>query len=396
MAKIFVIAGGEWQCPLVKKIKNMGHEVICSNLFSDSPAFKYADEGYVADVLDKETNLKIAQRCMPDAIVTDQSDIAVPTVAFVAEKLGLKGIGTKTAELFTNKFLMREFCKKNSLPTPQYRFCRTYEEALELLKQLGKIIIKPIDSQSSRGVYIITKESDLEEKFIDTVKYSNSEKAVLAEEYIEGPEFTVDGIKTKNSYWVTGISKKSHFGYNSAIAKELLFSNYNEEYDYNKLRKENTNLVIKMGLPFGLTHAEYKYMNGQYYLIEIAARGGGTKISSDIVPYISGIDTYKMYINTLLGNDEEFTIDYSNKRCAVLGFFDFKPGKIMEINGIKEAKILDGVLDIKLNFQPGDIIQRAEDDRSRLGHFILVANSQKELRDLENKVKKLVRIKYVR
>ncbi len=126
MARIFVIAGGEWQCPLVEKIKNMGHEVICSNLYSDSPAFKYADEVYVADVLDKEANLKIAQKCMPDAIATDQSDIAVPTVAFIAEKLGLKGIGTKTAELFTNKFLMREFCRKNSLPTPQYRLCRSY------------------------------------------------------------------------------------------------------------------------------------------------------------------------------------------------------------------------------------------------------------------------------
>ncbi len=223
MARIFVIAGGEWQCPLVEKIKNMGHEVICSNLYSDSPAFKYADEVYVADVLDKEANLKIAQKCMPDAIATDQSDIAVPTVAFIAEKLGLKGIGTKTAELFTNKFLMREFCRKNSLPTPQYRLCRSYEEALELLKQLGKIIIKPIDSQSSRGVYEITKESDLKEKFVEAVKYSNSEKAVLAEEYIEGTEFTVDGIKTKNSYEVTAISKKVILGIIQQLPRSYYF-----------------------------------------------------------------------------------------------------------------------------------------------------------------------------
>lgn len=30
MAKIMVIAGGEWQCPIVQTAKSMGHTVICS------------------------------------------------------------------------------------------------------------------------------------------------------------------------------------------------------------------------------------------------------------------------------------------------------------------------------------------------------------------------------
>lgn len=54
MAKIMVIAGGEWQCPIVQTAKSMGHTVICSNLYEDSPAFTYADVGEVADVLDRE------------------------------------------------------------------------------------------------------------------------------------------------------------------------------------------------------------------------------------------------------------------------------------------------------------------------------------------------------
>ena len=53
MAKIMVVAGGSWQCPIVKTAKEMGHYVICTNLYEDSPAFKYADAGLVANVLDK-------------------------------------------------------------------------------------------------------------------------------------------------------------------------------------------------------------------------------------------------------------------------------------------------------------------------------------------------------
>ena len=54
-----VVAGGEWQCPLVQKIKEMGYYVICTNLYENSPAFQYADIGIVVDVLDKEKNLEI-------------------------------------------------------------------------------------------------------------------------------------------------------------------------------------------------------------------------------------------------------------------------------------------------------------------------------------------------
>ncbi len=61
MAKIMVVAGGSWQCPIVKTAKEMGHYVICTNLYEDSPAFKYADAGLVANVLDKEGNLEIAK-----------------------------------------------------------------------------------------------------------------------------------------------------------------------------------------------------------------------------------------------------------------------------------------------------------------------------------------------
>ena len=101
MAKIMVVAGGDWQIELIKKAKKMGHFVICSNLYEKSPAFPFADACEVADVLDKNKNLQIAQKYNPDAVISDQSDIAVPTVAYLNEKLGFKGIGTEKAALFS-------------------------------------------------------------------------------------------------------------------------------------------------------------------------------------------------------------------------------------------------------------------------------------------------------
>ena len=118
--------------------------------------------------------------------------------------------------------------------------------------------------------------------FDDCVQYSNAENAILIEEFIDGTEFTVDGVMTSSEYVVTAISQKEHYGYNPNVAKKLIFTNQNEAYDYDRLRKENMDMIAAMGLSFGLTHTEYKYRDGKFYLIETAARGGRYK---DIIGY---------------------------------------------------------------------------------------------------------------
>ena len=160
-----IVAGGDWQVPITKKAKEMGLYVISSNLYEDSPAFAYADAVKIANVLDREANLACAERYKPDAVVTDQSDIAVPTVAYICQRLGLPGIGEDKASLFTNKYKMREFCKKYGFASPDFRLCTELGQAKTFLAEHHRIIIKPIDSQSSRGVFLIETQEDLTRYF---------------------------------------------------------------------------------------------------------------------------------------------------------------------------------------------------------------------------------------
>lgn len=391
MARIMVVAGGMWQCPIVKTAKDMGHFVICSNLYEDSPAFKYSDVGIVANVLDKERNLEIAREFKPDAVLTEQTDIAVPTVAYIAETLGLKGIGTDVASRFTNKYRMREYTSKAGFASPKYKLCYTVDEAKSFLSEVPVSIIKPIDSQSSRGIHIVKTTEEVEKYFEDCIQYSNTEKAILIEEYIEGMEFTVDGIKTSDEYIVTAISEKQHYKYNPSVANRLFFTNSSNKYDYDRLRKENKEMIMAMGLPFGLTHTEYKYRDGKFYLMETAARGGGTKISSDITRLVSGIDSNRLLINMLLGGSEKI-IRGDRHECAVLGFFDFKPGRITQISGVDEAAAQNGVHDLKLEVGVGDMLGQAKDDRSRCGYYIIYGDSVEELENRECKMKKMVKV----
>lgn len=391
MARVMIIAGGTWQCPIVKLAKNKGHFVICTNMYEESPAFEYADVGLVANVLDKEKNLEYAEIYKPDIVLTEQSDIAVPTVAYVAEKMGLKGIGIDLAKLFTNKYLMRKFVSQAGFASPKYKLCHTIDEAKDFLKVVPTCIIKPIDSQSSRGVHIIKTPKEIDEYFADCIQYSNDEKAIIIEEYIDGTEFTVDGIKTSTEYVVTAISEKEHYEYNSSVAKRLVFSHKNEYFDYDQLRQINTEIVKSMGLPFGITHAEYKYKNGDFYLIEIAARGGGTKISSDIVPLVSGINSNEIYLNILVGGSENIIIQ-QHYAYAILGFFDFPSGIVKSISGTSEAQKQLGVYDLELEIKVGDHIGQAKDDRSRCGYYIVYADAMDELNKREKLLKDTIKV----
>ena len=222
--KIMVIAGSKWQIPITKKIASMGHKPYVVNLYEDSPAFAYAAQSGVMDILDRAACLEFARRYKIDAVLSEECDIAMPTVAYVAEQLGLPSLGSASAALYTNKFSMREFCRQHGLAFPAYKKCKDLKDALCFYEEAGgPIIIKPLDSNSSRGVYTVRSAEELKLHFEASIAYSKAEKCVLAERYIEGTEFTIDGIKTPDRHYTLAISEKKHYAHNPNIACRALF-----------------------------------------------------------------------------------------------------------------------------------------------------------------------------
>ena len=398
MAKIMVIAGGDWQIELIKKAKKMGHYVICSNLYEDSPAFPYADACELANVLDKEKNLEIANKYKPDAVISDQSDIAVPTVAYLNEKLGLKGIGIEKANLFTDKSLQREYCSSHGIAIPEYTICKTPEDADSMLDKYGKIIIKPIDSQSSRGVFTIESKEQLREKYQETLSWSNREKTFLAEQYIDGDEFTIDGLVINGHHYPLCVSVKEMYPCNPNISRVQSYSYLSDRHDYDLLRKTNKNLIESIGLPMGLTHSEYRFHNGTFYLIEAGARGGGSNLSGKIVPYMSEIDNYEYLIKEALGEevDESAVADkiFNKDKYVIMRFFDFDEGTVKSVEGVDYLRNHPMLIDYQLNLKPGDTLQHPKYGRLRPGHFIIGSTGKDSVIAESEKILDTVKVVY--
>ena len=398
--KILVLPGTQWQVPLIEKIQEMGHKALVVNPDPNAPGMKKADLCLVSDIFDKHRVIEFGKNQEIGAIMSDECDIAMNWVAELGKIFSVPTLDEETAALFTDKFLMREFSKEHGLKYPEYKFCKTVEDAVALLKDINRpIIIKPLDSNASHGVFKCTTEEDVRKHFDESMSFSRVEKSVLAERFIVGIEFTIDGVKTPHGHYTMAISEKKHFAHNESIANELLFSHYNPNFDYDKLRATNDAFVMKSNLQFGFTHAEYKYEDGEFYLIEIAARGGGNMISSCITQYMTGYDTYRYLVECATGNvhDEDFSLRPEYKdRAAVLKFFETPGGggKVKEIKGLDYLEKEPDIKHYRLNFKIGDTIENALNDSVRIGFYIVCSENMQKLRNVINNIETTFKLIY--
>ena len=192
-------------------------------------------------------------------------------------------------------------------------------------------------------------------------------------------------------HYTLAISEKKHFKHNESIANELYFNHHNAKFDYDEIRRVNDVFVMHSNLKFGFTHAEYKYENGSFYLIEIAARGGGNMISSVVTQYMTGYDTYRYLIECATGNmhEQDFSLrpEYRN-RAAVLKFFStpHKGGVVKEIRGLDYLDLEPDIIQYKLNFRTGDNIVPASNDSARIGFYIACSENKEKLNEVMKNV----------
>ena len=92
MKKIAIIGASYLQEPLVKKAKEMGLFTICFAWKEGATCADICDKFYPVSVVEKDEILQICQNEKIDGVCTIASDVAAPTAAYVANKMGLVGM----------------------------------------------------------------------------------------------------------------------------------------------------------------------------------------------------------------------------------------------------------------------------------------------------------------
>lgn len=393
MDNILVLGAGALQVPLIQTIQARGYNPVVVSLHNDEPGMLIVKDKVVGDFCDEEFTLQIAKDWNIIAVVTDQTDLPVRTIAYVCDHLGLPSIGYKTACLFTDKFLMREKCKEIGVKTIAYSLVGSLEEAKKFFIDLHhSAILKPINNQGSKGVYKVSSIEELEEKYAEATRYARGQK-ILIEEFITGQELVIEALALDGKVTNLVCGDTHYFEVKDAFAaKDRIFPSMLDEEIVNKALNLNKKIVSGFGLNRGLTHGEYIIDGHDVYLIEIAARGGGVYISSDIIPLMTGFNTTSFIIDIATKSTVDTPFIEYKKMCTCYIAFFLPEGVINEVKGVREIQSLPYVHHNNLDaLYIGKHIGKNIDKTSRY-FFIMEASDRSELEERIELVHELLQV----
>lgn len=383
MKKLMVLAAGILQIPVIKKAKEMGYYVIATDGDPNACGLKYADKAICVNITSEEDMLRVAREEQIDGVIHPCSEVSMNVMGRINDELGLSGISREQALRATNKHLMREAFERGGAPSPKSFCTDNVDEAWDIFcnKLEGvNAILKPSRNSGSRGIAKITRGISKEE-FMTLFNRSMNEsrdKSVMIEQFIEGPEFSVEIIVWNNNVNVLTVTDKKtteapyfvELGHNqpSVFSVEIV----------ERIKEAAVAGVKALGVNNCACHAEIKVQNGKAYIMEIGARLGGDFISTELTHLSTGIDMVAAAIDCALGIEP--CLDPKEEKHGVcIRYFCPKPGKLISISNT-EALNNPHVYDAEIYHQPGDMISEVTSSLCRSGHVIVTEeNAQKAI-----------------
>lgn len=302
MKKLAIIGASYLQLPLIEKAKSMGYQTHVFAWKCGDIGEEKADFFYPISIVEKETILDKCREIGIDGICSIASDLAVITVNYVADKMGLVGNSNKTTEVSTNKSLMRKCFETNGVPSPKSVLIHEGDK-LEELGIVFPAVVKPVDRSGSRGV---TKVSNIDEmkkaiEFAMTQGFCND---ILIEEFARGQEYSVECISWKGKHFMLAVTKKYTTSGPFFVEKAHLEPGVSEKDAYEEIEDEVFHALDALGVENGASHSELKIdENGKLVFIEIGSRMGGDCIGSSLVKLSTGVDFVEQVINVAMGKE---------------------------------------------------------------------------------------------
>lgn len=375
--RLLVLAAGILQVPVIKKAKEKGYYVIAVDGDSNAIGLQYADKAICANITDEEIMLEIAREQHVDGVIHPCSEVSMNVMGRINDELGLAGITKEQAIRATNKHLMREAFEMGGAPSPKSILTDSAEDAWEHLQNDFSTdgILKPSRNSGSRGIAKVVRDMNKAD-FINAYNIAlngSRDKSVLLEQFIEGPEFSIEIIVWNGTVNVLTVTDKKTTG-----APHFVELGHNQPSCYSAeeveiLKAAAVSGVKALGVNNCACHAEAKLMDGKAYLMEIGARLGGDFISTELTHLSTGIDMVAAAINVALGIEPDLNPKEKPKGVCIR-YFCPKPGKLVSVGNTEILKDPRVYL-WEIYHKVGDVIPEVTSSLCRSGHVIVTENS---------------------
>ncbi len=409
MKKIMILGAGLMQKPAILAAKKLGYESIVVDANSNAVSVPLADKFYPVDLKDREALAKLALEINAgsesgiEGVFTAGTDFSA-SVAYVAEKLGYSDRchAFEACLNASDKVRMRGCFKKGNVPSPDFIQIDN-ENLCEIEKKIagGEIsfpkVAKPVDNMGGRGCRLVRNKAEFDTSVSSAVKNSRSGRAIF-EDYMDGPEFSIDSIVYKGTLTITGFADRHIFypPYFIEMGHTMPSSTVTEKMK-NELIAAFALGIKSLGLTCGVAKADIKYTKNGPMIGEIAARLSGGYMSGWTYPYSSSFNLTEQAMRIALnleptellnrrkplkwqppksleGQVQPFELfevpsDNVSAERAWLSI----PGKISKVYGLEKLSSAEFIKDVLPRVHEGDKVSFPRNNVEKCGNIISLA-----------------------
>lgn len=309
---------------------------------------------------------------------------ALETVGRINDLLGLEGTPHAVVRRFRDKLEMRGVLAGAGLADVAAELV----DGPEALTAFGEahgypLILKPVDGLGSRGVTRIDgpqevsgaweRAASLRGRTDLELSQFHPVDRFLVEQYIDGPEYSVEAVSAKGAHAVVAITEKITDGAverGHAQPARLTAGQESELVAY------VGEFLTVMGLRDGLSHTEVRLSSAGPRVIESHDRVGGGRIM-DLTRHVHGVDLEEYAVAGPFGLMPPLPASPAPRAgaAAATRFLTAEPGEVVEVQGLDEVRAHPGLLDVDPGVSPGDLVRPVTENFDRIGQLVARADT---------------------
>lgn len=367
MKKIMILGAGNAQIDAIEYCKAKGYEVYGCSYTNTDKGIPLLDHFKQIDIKDVEGIAAYAEQEKIDVVYSVGSDLAVPTVMAVSEKLGLPHfISSETAEICQAKHKMRTFLGSDFKGNIPFAVCETMEDAVAFKNFPG--MMKPVDSQGQRGCYRVDSVDDIKANFETSLGYSKEGKVII-ESFIDGPEISVNAYVQNGVLKFALVSDRIVFDeFPGGIIKEhLLPSTAVDDASRAETIDLVNRMVKKLKIENGPAYFQIKLDHNHPIVLEVTPRLDGCHMWN-LIKHYCGADLLDATFEHLLNGTDVLTenVEFPESKYK-LAFMCEKPGESYDRSKYDCSKAQY----IFWYYETGDVVKRLNGFMEKGGYQIV-------------------------
>ena len=335
--------------------------------------------------IDASARRILARAGVIDAVVAADTPMLV-LAATVAAAMGLPHNPVDAVRAALDKAAQRQRWAAAGVPQPSFRLVPAGDCVRQAAEAIGfPCVVKAVSLSASQGVLRADDPAAAVEaarrvrQVLDDAERPGDEP-LLIEEYLPGPELSIDGVLTAGDLTVTAVFDKPGMPDGPTFEETLLVSPSRlAERMLAAAVRTAADAACSLGLSTGPVHAELRICDRGPAMLELAPRSIGG-LCSRALRFAGGVSLEEIVLANALGRP----VPAGGGPAASCGIYMLpvaRPGILRAVEGKADALAVSGVTGLTITIPPGQRVRPLPDGDRYLGFVFAEADTPADVEE---------------